>query len=364
MAERLFEALRGRLTSAPLLEEVVPAAGVVVPAGAGGTSVPGPQEGAKKVPEAPSPVPAGRRKRALVLAGAAAVVLGLAAAAWLSVRPGPPVPPDLLLEVRFDDPTMRFGLSLPGKSRRLTHKEDGRTSNTVVRIDGDEGRIFGEGPGGRWKGDKRDERIRDDPRKSWGGRQSVWVYDPEHVTVAQSVELVPGEQSGQFDTCRVRYLIENGDPRQHRVGLRFMLHTCTSDRYGAFIVPGEKELCDRNRTFDTPAAVPDFIEALERGNLTEPGTVALLRLKLPGIDTPDRVQLGAWPDERWAGMPWNDLSCKGSQTLWKVPDHPMKQLVSADSCVTMYWDEKLLRPRETREVGFDYGLGRVAGDGN
>jgi hypothetical protein len=61
-------------------------------------------------------------------------------------------------------------------------------------------------------------------------------------------------------------------------------------------------------------------------------------------------------------------------TLWTVPrvsmraihdsgilDTQTRQPYPADSAVTMYWDERELRPGERREVGFAYGLGTVAG---
>jgi hypothetical protein len=336
-------------------------------------------------------------------------------------KPPAPVPvavddsidPDPLIEVRFHDteeevklsvggnvksksggdtieavwePTMRFGVAMRrGDRKRLTYEPNGTTNNTVVLLDGQappwriggKGWIFGERPfrrktdggpegpdwHGHWKEGERDVPLPADPRKG-EGRKSVWVYDNEKITVTQFVQVVPGEQSRKLDTCLVRYVIENEDTRDHRVGLRFMLDTFIGGNDGVpFTIPGEKELCDTKKEFRTPKEVPDFIQALERESLTEPGTIAQVQLRLGGrTEAPDRVTLGAWPNPELAQPPHKDRRCQQEKTLWEVPVFPIKTLQPADSCVTMYWNERVLKPGERREVGFAYGLGNVASD--
>jgi hypothetical protein len=288
--------------------------------------------------------------------------------------------------------SMRFGLVMvnegdpmrPGQMKRLNFMDNGSTNNTVIWLDGEgpplvggnKGWIWGESAWlrkdtgrpeglpdwhGHWKSnDERDVLLPKDPRKG-EGHKSVWVYDQEQVTVTQFVEIVPGEQSRKLDTCLVRYLIENNDRRDHRVGLRFMLDTFIGSNDGVpFTIPGEKELCDTVKDFRTTGDVPDFIQALEREDLTNPGTIALLQLRLGGrIDAPDRVTLGAWPNPVLAPK---DPRCQQEKTLWDVPLFPIKTVTPPDSCVTMYWNEKTLKAGEKREVGFAYGLGNVASD--
>ena len=41
----------------------------------------------------------------------------------------------------------------------------------------------------------------------------------------------------------------------------------------------------------------------------------------------------------------------------KSPENP-----KGDSAVTLYWDDKDIAPKQTRRVGFAYGLGSVTGD--
>src|SRR5262249_33761536 len=107
--------------------------------------------------------------------------------------------------------------------------------------------------------------------------------------------------------------------------------------------------------------------ALEYDDLKNPGTVALLRLKLEGLEPPGRVILGAWPDEYLQKLQGRPLaqgqhlhSARAQNTLWEVPVLPMKTLFPYDSAVVIYWDPKPLAARQKREVGFAYGLGKVA----
>jgi len=268
---------------------------------------------------------------------------------------------------------MRFGLtmvddrgpSLLKKPRRLTFEEKGFTNNVCVKLDGNEwlfgerpfrltdGRTTGDWPG-RWK--ERDISL---PQGAIG-RKSIWIYDTQQVQITQTVQLINGPQTGVSDTCFVHYRIDNLDRFPHRVGLRFLLDTFIGENDGVpFLIPGEKQLCSTSRVFGRPEEVPTFLQALEHENLERPGTIAMLQLKLGGsLEPPTRVTLGAWPNPTLASR---DPRCKQEKTLWDVPVFDIHTLSPADSCVTIYWDEKLMPPGGGREMGFTYGLGSVAG---
>ncbi len=292
------------------------------------------------------------------------------APAGLGPKPPPEDDPVPRLEIRFHDakredvldkvwltdpqPTMRFGLVTlyQGKPvgsgaavNRLTFDPWGRTNNTCLRFDGQHERLFGSASG-RWE--KRDST------------HSVWVCDDPHVAVTQLVELVRGESSRLLDTCQVRYQIENRDKEAHTVGLRFLLDTYIGANDGVpFTIPGDSELCDTLKDLREP--IPDFLQALEKPDLAHPGTVAHLRLRLDDLkEAPERVTLGAWPNEQLAVL---DRNAKGPLTLWSVPVLSMKSLDLNDSAIVMYWKEQGLPPGEQREVGFEYGLGSLSGAG-
>jgi hypothetical protein len=279
--------------------------------------------------------------------------------------------------------SMRFGLVMlrekdpkhEDRLKRLTYDEFGRSNNTCLRIDGVE-RLFGDllrtdrTPGnGEWK-ERRIELHGDGTARHGDGIESIWLT-PERIAVRQIVEIVPGEQSRLLDTCRVRYVLENQGDVEHSVGIRFMLDTFIGVNDGVpFTIPGQSGLCDTKMEFKSRAEVPDFIQALERGDVSDPGTVAHVGFRLGSrVESPDRVTLGAWPDNNFRDL-FGISAAKGHLTGWDVPFLDIRRLkelgesintaAEPDSAVVMYWFDRPLKPGETREVGFTYGLGTVA----
>ena len=186
------------------------------------------------------------------------------------------------------------GSSNSGREKRLTFKPNGITNNTCIRLDGREW-VFGDQPlrlkkdgslmwpaSGQWH--DRDMPLDNDASgRARTGRKSVWINDRPKVSFTQTVEIVPGEQSQLLDTCLVRYVIENQDDKPHRVGLRFLLDTYIGDNDGVpFTIPGDSQLCDTTKEFNGKDKIPDFIQALEKEDLENPGTVAHVQLKVGG----------------------------------------------------------------------------------
>jgi hypothetical protein len=76
------------------------------------------------------------------------------------------------------------------------------------------------------------------------------------------------------------------------------------------------------------------------------------------------VTLGAWPASNLARIA-DDPRAIGLRTGWEVPVLSMRLLDPPDTAVTLYWDEKEMKSKEVREVGFTFGLGLVeAREGN
>jgi hypothetical protein len=296
--------------------------------------------------------------------------------------------PDPFIAIRFHDDTqndnvkmhgasMRFGLVMlrakdptqANRLKRLTFDEWGRSNNTCLRIDGKDF-LFGEAPG-RWL-DREVPLGKDDAGRERDGLSSTWVLDGPRLQVTQVAEVVAGEQSRILDTCLVRYTLENRDDKPHRVGIRFLLDTFIGANDGVpFTIPGSAGLCDTLRVFRTPAEVPDYIQALEKDDLRNPGTVAHVQFRVGSrVEPPGRVILGGWP-HRDLRIRFGYFGADDQWTLWKVPEVSMRELhqrgqlkdgtkPAPDSAVTMYWEERELGPGEKREVGFSYGLGNVS----
>src|SRR5262249_8610896 len=128
---------------------------------------------------------------------------------------------------------------------------------------------------------------------------------PEQIVATQIVEITPGEPvevtphvfKRLLDTCVVRYKIENRDARPHKVGLRILIDTFIGENDGVpFVIPGSPGLVSTSLEM-RGNEVPDFIQAQENPSLTDPGTIAQMKLRLGGrIEAPGRVVLTRLPD--------------------------------------------------------------------
>jgi len=279
-------------------------------------------------------------------------------------------------------PSMRFGLGTPDLAdpkkfkTKLVYDEFGRTNNVCVRIGQkpDAEYLWGVEQG-QWKPMKQDLGYDQEGHRLIGAK-AVWVHSGPPITIAQYVEIVPGGLSPDgkkrlLDTCLIRYDITNDDGKVNAVGLRFLLDTYIGSNDAVpFTIAGAKELCNTMKEFNKAEDVPDFISAQEHQDLQKPGIVAHLSLKYGGgLEAPTRVTLGAWPVSTLRELPGGvGAKADGPNTHWDVPVVPMADAKSAenpdgDSAVTLYWDVKELQPKQTRTVGFAYGLGSVTGDG-
>jgi hypothetical protein len=319
---------------------------------------------------------------------------------WLVVKPevilvgedGFAIDPNPYIAVQFHDgpkdkdadfkvPSMRFGLLMTRerdpkdntKFKRLTFDDWGRTNNTCLRIDNNDV-LFGYKPArGTSVWEEREGKLGKDAngRERSGLRSTVFI-EPEKIKAAQTVEIVPGEQSHALDTCLISYKLENKDSKTHTVGIRFLLDTFIGAEDGVpFTIPGEHKLCDTEHQFKTAESVPDYIQALEYADLKNPGTVATLQFRLgANYESPSRVLLGGWPNK--ALQQFGYPEAQQQLTGWAVPYVSMRRLHDSgvkqkdgtipppDSAVVIYWDPVPLPPGKTREVGFTYGLGNVA----
>lgn len=219
---------------------------------------------------------------------------------------------------------MRFGITATG-GKRLTFSANGSTNTTVMRIDGKPLELGGAGG----------KITEANTKLPGGGTRSVWISGDIRVT-----QLL--EPSG--DAVLVRWLLENTGGRQHTAGLRLQLDTLIGSNDGVpFAVPGQPGLVTTSADFKGGQA-PEFVQALEKPDVNNPGTVARLSLRLGGkIEAPGRVSLTRWP---------------GGSLAWEIPVANM----GSDSAAVLYWDERPLAPGHVREIGFAYGIGAVTGN--
>jgi hypothetical protein len=261
--------------------------------------------------------------------------------------------------------SMRFGvwkIINPGDeksdTKALTFDAQGRTNSTMVKIDG-EVMEFGDQLRGWWTSTPKNIPPDHDHGK-YGGSIATWGWPPgaSKVRITQEVEKIPGDpfiEGGKLkraiDTCLVKYTIENTDKdKDHTVALRVLWDTKIGVNDGVpFTVAGKSELVDESGDFRNPDSIPDFIQALEHPSLENPGVVVRLKLRNPGLETPERLSLTLWPA---AGK---DIKVIHE---WEVPVASFKDL--RDSAVVMYWNDRLLKAGGKRVLGFTYGLVHLA----
>lgn len=260
------------------------------------------------------------------------------------------------IAVQFQDLKRRFGIVMtdekdpinPLKFKRLTYHENGQNNPTCIKVDNHE-YLFGQVMPGRWirdnngKGKEMDLVTLQENRR-W---KSVMEY-PEGIRVTQVVQIVMGESTMLLDTCLVLYQIENNSQLPRHVGIRVLIDTFIGSNDGVpFAIPGQPDLVDTMREIPQKD-IPDYIQALERSDLANPGTVAQIGLKIGGLEPMLSVLICRWPD------------IIGSEVRWRWQPSPMNvPPENKDSCVVLYWPELGMGPKEKRLVGYTYGLGRV-----
>jgi hypothetical protein len=271
------------------------------------------------------------------------------------------IDPTPRLAVYFDygaDPaignTMNFGLVAVDPNnvkdpnpKRLTYDHRGRTNSTVVKIDGTE-RVLGRVPtAGKWATKPVDLDTR-------GGKTVTFQFAPDPVFVTQTVQIMPGDAyetaagTGVYkralNVCLIKYKVENRDTRMRRIGLRVMIDTLIGQNDGVpFTIPGVPGLVATSKDFPRRSDIPDFIQALEHPDLDHPGTVVQMNLKLSDKLAPDRVSLTHWPGANYGG--------------WDV----RMENIGTDSAIVLYWNPIDMKPGESREMAFSYGLGNLKG---
>lgn len=246
--------------------------------------------------------------------------------------------------------TDRMGFGVVGlnpqeksETKKLTYGEYGHTNSTILLIDGRD-KVFGSRFGGKFFKPPHEFGT-------YGGKACTYQLNNESIFITQEVTIQPGEpvptakgDVRPLDTCLVKYKIENRDKQPHQVGLRLLLDTYIVDNDGVpFTLPGEDKLVDTEKDFKTPREVPGFIQVLQRPDLKNPGLVAQLNLRISDkIEPPGRVSLTHWPGP-------------DKKDRWDVP----MAKIGDDSAVVLYWEPRELRPGQSRDIGFTYGLGHV-----
>ncbi len=244
------------------------------------------------------------------------------------------------------DQTGHFGLQTTN-GKLLTYAPDGKTNNTRIQVDGVDASY----------GDPANGSFDVAPQKRGTGMYAVWSY--RGIEAREEVMLTVGATTRRTDTIRVQYTLTNYTAQSHNVAIRVMLDTLIGDNDGVpFLFAGENAITTVTKQV-FGAAVPDYIEALERGDLSNPGTIVNLAMRGVDATPPDRLLVSGWYDHEPA---WDYLSqVRGIGAPLLRNGLPGQ---APDSAVGLFYNAKPLAPNESHTLVFYYGLGGLAAVGN
>jgi len=210
------------------------------------------------------------------------------------------------------------------------------SSATTIRIDGQEHWNFLYQPWGA---------TVSSPTTTGLSNTGIWNF-PGNLQVRQTLTIVQGSTTGNFDTGEIRYTVTNNDATAHQISLRVMLDTMLGLNDGApFRVPGAgavttEQEWDANR-------MPPYFQAFD--DLNNP-TVQSQGTLIGG---------NALKPDRFVATGWAHLI----QTSWAYTTIPGRDFYTPDygydSAVGIYWFPVTLASGETKEFVTYYGLGGI-----
>ncbi|MCI0692960.1 gliding motility-associated C-terminal domain-containing protein [candidate division KSB1 bacterium] len=165
------------------------------------------------------------------------------------------------------------------------------------------------------------------------------TYRISNVTIEQ--RLTAQRYTSTTGAILIQYFIGNNDAVPHQVGLLLMLDTNINGKDDARVWTsfgyrqGEHQF--------TAPFVPDYFQAFERNDLTNPGLVAQGTLVGRDAVRPDLLIIGQWSFLN--NVQWD-------YTLQQIPFYD-------DSAVILRWNETRLAPNERRVIATYYGIGDV-----
>ena len=255
-------------------------------------------------------------------------------------EPSLPIDPNPRIRPQFSGMNS-FGLMVDNK--RITCSEQGSIWGSLM-VDGNISDPFNDFMGRGLVRDPKQLPPTVSGRKRLG-TQSTWKH--QNIQVTQIIEIVPSKstKAGQgkmrlLDTCRMTYLLENMDKVPHKVAFKTSIDILIVNNDGAlYASPTTQPGKILNGVALKGKDLPEYLWVLERPDLANPGFVATMTLKHSKGENPDKVVLA-------------NLGVVLNFQVWDVPPQP-----AGDSACALFWEEKVLKPGQKRELVWGYGGG-------
>lgn len=218
------------------------------------------------------------------------------------------------------------------------------TSYTTLWIDG-QYYVFGGQTGRRAGNSGKYGEIIKKPYVENGSIKTITKFNDE-IIVEQILKIVKSSTTGLFDSVQIKYLVENVDQKDHKLGLRTVLDTMLGQNDGAPFRIGNDAVT--NDKIYYAKQLPQFWQAFD--SLSNPTVTSQGSFKGPGVTTPDQVKFADWgsmADGVWDFdfNPGEDFTRKGEYEI--------------DSAAALYWVPETLAAGESRSYITNYGLGGI-----
>jgi len=177
---------------------------------------------------------------------------------------------------------------------------------------------------------------------AWNGRVNTSIWRVQNkIRFTQTLTIVQGSTTGNYDTGEIRYTVTNIDATAHSVGVRVMLDTMLGTNDGApFRVPGVGPVTTEREW--SAASIPPYYQAFD--DLASPTIQSQGTLIGGNARKPDRFVAVGWAHIN--GTPWDFTTDPGAPYY-------------DDSAVGIYWFPVLIQPGQTVEFVTYYGLGGI-----
>ncbi|MCS7227730.1 MAG: hypothetical protein NZ839_02050 [Endomicrobia bacterium] len=251
------------------------------------------------------------------------------------------------IKVKYNKETCRFRLYTTGGMPEIESDDnksmlfstligDTETTFTGIKIDGKE-YIYGQDFQHKIiSGVKKNDII-----------ETALQYN--NLVVSQLLHIVKGPTTGNPDTLKIEYKIENIDIHPHIIELKLVLDTFLGNNDGApFSIPAKGIVM--TDTLFTSEQLPEFWYVLD--NLTNPSICGIGILKVPGYVSPTKMVLTNWPNLYYSKM-WDAELKEGRKFKSSI-------ITGMDSACAVYWGPYKILPGEKFQCCFLYGIYGVA----
>lgn len=253
-----------------------------------------------------------------------------------------------------DDATGRFAVDSTGGDP-LNPRDDnmplvyGRpkpwTSYTTFRIDG-ENYVFGGNTETR-AGRHASYGTKISGPKVVGGNSIISTWRLGDIEASQILTIVRSITTGLPDTAKITYVVTNVGSADHLVGVRIMLDTMLGSNDGAPFRAGDMAITS-DAVFSLQE-MPRFFQAFD--SLSSPSVTSQGTLIGADATPPDKAVFTNWGN--LADKVWDVLVIPGREFL-REGEYEL------DSALALFWDERTLRPGESREYTTLYGMGGIS----